>query len=957
MSLRTVFLLCFAAACLPAAGWSVWIAIRAQSEWNNAAASVRTAEAMGDALHLMEALSVERGALQQRALSDDAMPADLDEIAAKNDALLDRAQNSMRLAGLPDEAVRRTREILAIARNEVAEAVLRPVAERDPNLVPTLMVQLYERLGAVEVAMARAERESARSNASVGALVAVGSLAVEMRAAAGWRSTNLSAWMGGRVLTPAQLDEAMYMTGEVQHTWERLRRQVLIVGEPPRLAAAIAATRDGFFRQAEPRYREVLTLARAGRERPMTLTAWRDWTVEALRGTLLTRDAAIVEAVEYGTAVAFRAKTAMTVAVASTLAMMVLGAGALFVLMRRLVLPMQNLTAAVTRLAGGDVTAEVPERGRHDEIGAMAAAIEVFRENAVDLRQTNLRFDAALSNMSRGLIMYDADERMVIANSRACDIKGLPPGSLRRGMTFREVLAFDIEMGFSPGLTLDELYTSRRGFIAALADTQGKMPKGTIPVFDEVRGDRLIAVSARPLSDGGWLSLFEDITERRRDEARIRHMAHHDALTGLANRTLFHSRLEEALVRGRRGEPFSVLYLDLDRFKTVNDTLGHLVGDALLRAVTERLRREIRDTDTVARLGGDEFAILQAATDPSFSATALAQRIIVTLAAPYEINGHQVDVGVSIGITIATGGDDADTLLKHADLALYRAKADGRGTWRFFEPEMDVHIQARRLLELDLRRAVAEEQFEVHYQPVVDVHTRRITGFEALVRWHHPERGMVSPAEFIPLAEEVGLIGPIGEWVLREACAEATGWPDDIMVAVNLSAVQIRAGRKLVDKVAAILRTTGLPGRRLELEITETAMLRETEATLTTLRLLQSLGIAIALDDFGTGYSSLSHLRRFPFDRLKIDQSFVSGLGFQRSDCAAIVHAVMGLCASLGIAVTAEGVETEEQLAWLTEAGRVEVQGYLFSRPVPADAVLTLIARLMHDAGRAEAAA
>ena len=343
------------------------------------------------------------------------------------------------------------------------------------------MAQLYERLGAVQGAVVRAEREAALADARVGALVAVGSLAVEMRAAAGWRSSNLTGWFGGRVLTPGQLDEAMYMTGQVQHAWDRLQRQVLLVGEPPRLAAAIAATRDGFFRLAEPRYREYLSIARAGGARPESLLTWRRWTVEALGGTLLARNAAITEALDYGTALAFQAKVHLAVAGASALGLFALAAGALLVLMRRLVLPVQRLTAAVTRLASGDVAAVVPERGRHDEIGAMAAAIEVFRENAVALRQTNMRFDAALSNMSQGLAMYDAEERLVVSNARLCEVEGVPPGSLRIGMTLREILAVFASAGHFPGRTLDEVYAERRGLWAA--------NKASVS-FDEARGDQ-----------------------------------------------------------------------------------------------------------------------------------------------------------------------------------------------------------------------------------------------------------------------------------------------------------------------------------------------------------------------------------------------------------------------------------------------------------------------------------
>ncbi len=942
MSLRTVFLLCFAAACLPAAGWSAWIAVRAQTEWTNAEAAVDKVKAMGQALHLVEALLVERGALQERALSERPSFENLAEMEARNNALLDRAQRSMRAAGLPDEAVTKAREMLLFSRTRVAEAIQRPLAERDPDLVPAIMALLFQQLDAVEAAMALAERGAARANASVGALVAVGSLTVEMRAAAGRRSSILSGWMGGQVLTPSQLDQAMYLTGQVQQAWDRVQRQVLIVGEPPRLAAAVAATRDGFFRDAEPRYRTLVALARAEGERPTSIQEFRRWTVAALPGALLARDAAIIAAVEYGTALVADAQRHLIAAAAATLGTLALAGGAFLVLLRRLVLPVQRLTTAVTRLADGDVAAEVPERGRRDEIGAMAAAIEVFQGNAVELRRTNLRFDAALGNMSQGLAMYDADERLVVTNARLGELLALPPGSIRVGMSIREIVALCVAAGQFPGRTVDEVYDARRGFISA------NQPSAS---FEDEQNGRVLANTVRPMPDGGWLFTLEDITERSRAEVRIAHMAHHDALTGLPNRALFRTRLEEALVRAQRGHGFGMLLLDLDRFKAVNDTLGHPAGDALLRAVAGRLRAELRETDTAARLGGDEFIVLQDEVSLPRDAAALAERIIAALSVPYEIDGHRVEVGASVGIVLASTEEATpDALFKNADLALYRAKLDGRGTWRFFDPEMNAHMQARQLLAADLRQALQEEQFELHYQPQVDLHTHRIMGLEALLRWRHPERGMVPPVEFIPLAEETRLIQAIDIWVLGRACAEAAGWPDEVKVAVNLSATHFRPGCRLADTVAAALRASGLPPARLELEITETAMLQDTEETLATLHALRGLGIAIAMDDFGTGFSSLSHLRRFSFDRVKIDRSFVGGLGRVESDSSAIVRAVMGLCANLGIAVTAEGVETEEQREWLAVEGSVEAQGYLFSRPVPANAVPRLLATSLRTA-------
>ncbi len=791
MNLRTVFLLCFAAACLPAVGWSVWIAAHAQMQWVQARAAVQMASAMGDALQLVEALSIERGALQERVLSDHQGVEDLADVAARNDALLDRAQRSMLAAGLPDEAVIRARAMLIEARAKVADQIRHPLAERDTSLIPPMIQHLNERLDEVERAVARAEREAALANASVGAVVAVGSLAVEMRSAAGRRSTYLSGWMGGQEITPSHIEQSMYMTGQIQHAWERLQRQVLIIGESPRLVAAVAATRAVFFGRAEPRYREVLAMARTGAERPMPLIEWRRWTIEALKGTLIARDAAIAEAVERGTALAVEAQEHLAIAAAATIGLLFLGSGAVLILLRRLVLPVQHLTAAVTRLAEGDVAAEVPERGRRDEIGAMAAAIEVFRRNAVDLRQTNLRFDAALGNMTQGLAMYDAEERLIVANLRLGELAGVAPGSLRLGTTYRDGLA-DGAPCF-PGRTLQDVYQENQSRAAA---------NGESVTLERVFGHKVVAFSLRPLADGGWLVTLEDITERRRNEKRIEYMAHHDALTGLPNRVLFHERLEESLTRASRGEGFALLYLDLDRFKPVNDTLGHPAGDALLQEVTRRLLAELRETDAVSRLGGDEFAVLLSSVGQPQQAALLAQRLIGALGTPYAIGGHIVDVGVSIGIALAFGeGETSDGLLKNADLALYRAKLDGRGTWRFFEPEMDAQMQLRRRMELDLRQALEAGQFEVHYQPIVDLRRRRVIGLEALVRWWHPESGPISPEEFIPIAEEIGLIGPIGEWVLRRACSDAAGWPAHVKVAVNMSAVQFRAGAWLVDMV------------------------------------------------------------------------------------------------------------------------------------------------------------
>jgi diguanylate cyclase (GGDEF)-like protein/PAS domain S-box-containing protein len=434
-----------------------------------------------------------------------------------------------------------------------------------------------------------------------------------------------------------------------------------------------------------------------------------------------------------------------------------------------------------------------------------------------------------------------------------------------------------------------------------------------------------------------------DVTEKRRAEARIAHMAHHDALTGLPNRVLFHERLEEALLRVRRGrDQLAVLYLDLDKFKNVNDSLGHAAGDKLLMAAADRLRTCLRGSDMVARFGGDEFAVLQMGLAGPDEAGALADRIVTHLSEPYDIEGQQVVIGASAGIALApVDGETCDQLLGNADMALYRAKEDGRRTFCFFQPGMGASLRAHRTLELNLRNALGAGEFEVYYQPLVTLETGVICGFEALLRWHHPLLGMVTPSEFIPLAEETGLIVPIGEWVLRQACAEAGAWPDNLKVAVNLSPVQFKKGN-LPQLVFATLASSGLPAARLELEITESIFLAETKANLATLRSLRALGVGISMDDFGTGYSGLSYLRAFPCDKIKIDRSFISELS-ESADCMAIIRAITNLGSNLGIPTLAEGVETEEQLELLRKEGCTEMQGYLFSRPVPASEIAGLL--------------
>ncbi|MBB4003821.1 EAL domain-containing protein [Aurantimonas endophytica] len=446
---------------------------------------------------------------------------------------------------------------------------------------------------------------------------------------------------------------------------------------------------------------------------------------------------------------------------------------------------------------------------------------------------------------------------------------------------------------------------------------------------------RVLSVDERP----AVLVAVMDVTERRKAEARIAHMAHHDALTNLPNRVLFRERLDRALGGIRqRDEKLAIFCVDLDHFKSVNDTLGHPIGDKLLQAVADRFRDCLGERDIVARLGGDEFAVIQPAVSTPAEASILARRLIEAVSAPYEIEGHQIVIGTSIGIALAPGdGNEPDVLLKNADVALYRAKADGRNTFHFFEQGMDSRLRARRALDLDLRNAMAAGEFELYYQPVITARSSTVSGFEALMRWHHRERGMVSPAEFIPMAEEIGLIVPLGEWALLQACREAATWPAGLTIAVNLSPVQFKS-RNLVPAVINALTSSGLAASRLELEITESVLLQESEVNLATLHQLRELGVHISMDDFGTGYSSLGYLRQFPFDKIKIDQSFIKELAENPQD-AAIVRAVTGLGISLGMTITAEGVETQFQFDRLRLEGCTEVQGYLFSPPRPASAL------------------
>jgi diguanylate cyclase (GGDEF)-like protein len=560
------------------------------------------------------------------------------------------------------------------------------------------------------------------------------------------------------------------------------------------------------------------------------------------------------------------------------------------------------------------------------QLGRLIVSEAKLARNSRELRAANDRLDAAMNNVPQGVCMFDAATRLTVCNARYLEMYGLSSAEIPPGIALRDILARRAVHGNFAGDP--ERY---------IAELRAQLDRGRpFCAVTHLQDGRVISVQNQPTPDGGWVAMHEDITERQRAEAKVAHMARHDALTDLPNRAAFAEEMERLLAGlHERGAAFNVFLFDLDMFKTVNDSLGHPVGDGLLEAIAARLRRLMPGACTAARFGGDEFAVLQpAAGDARENAVVLAERMQTVLSEPYGIEGHQIVIGISMGVALAPEhGTNPIELMKNVDLALYRAKA-GRLGYQFYEPAMDAAERLRRELEVDLREALAKRQFDLHYQTIIDVPNRRVCAAEALIRWSHPARGLLAPDKFIPMAEELGLIIPIGEWVLREACRVATAWPEQVKIAVNLSPVQFRSGN-LLNCVTDALVSTGLSPRRLELEITESVLLDATPERLAVLHQLKASGIAIVLDDFGTGYSSLSYLRMFPFDKIKIDRSFVAEFS-SRADCAAIVCAIAGLGRSLQLETTGEGVETVEQFELLRAAGCTQVQGFLFNRPVPA---------------------
>jgi len=601
--------------------------------------------------------------------------------------------------------------------------------------------------------------------------------------------------------------------------------------------------------------------------------------------------------------------------------------------LRRVMARVHGIGGALVRLARNDTSVDVPGVEHHDEVGQLARSVAVFKAKSIELLQkkaelerVNLQLEAAVNNMPLGLSMFDAQHRLLVCNRRYVEMYDLPPELTLRGTPYCALWEHREKKG--------ALHYPAEGSREPDFNRPGSM---TI----EFGSEKTYSVARQPLKGGGWVALHEDITLRRRQEQEITHLARHDPLTNLANRALFREQLQQALLRLGRGQGFAVLCLDLDRFKPVNDTLGHPVGDALLRQVSERLLSCVRQGDLVARLGGDEFAIIQANVRDSDSSEKLAVRVVEAVGKPYVINGHHIEISTSMGIVLAPrDGSDADLLMNNADLALYRTKADGRNGYSFFKSEMNEHVLVRRSLEADLRRALEEDGLSLWYQPAVCLKRGTVTGLEALLRWTHPERGTIAPAEFIALAEESGLMGEVGDWALRRACMQAARWSSPARVAINLSPLQIK--RNLTEVVLQALADSGLAPSRLELEITEAVLMQDSHNTLAMLHQLRQLGVRIVMDNFGRGYCSVSYLRSFPFDKVKVDRALIAGMD-RSAPTRAVIAGIVGMGNGLRMSTVAEGIENFAQLQTVRGFGCNEAQGYFFSPAVAGSEVERLL--------------
>jgi diguanylate cyclase (GGDEF)-like protein len=564
------------------------------------------------------------------------------------------------------------------------------------------------------------------------------------------------------------------------------------------------------------------------------------------------------------------------------------------------------------------------------------AALEQLLRTDAKARQKADQLDLTLEYMNQGIMLVTYDQQIPIINRRCGELLDLPAEFIQNPPRFDQLAKYETATG---KLTEASVRIVADFVAGELGVCERTMPNGSI-----------IEVRRGSLPDGGFVQTFTDVTKRSRAEADAIRLSSEDPLTGLPNRRIFRSLLDQisqetpAIDGGQPAAEFAVLFLDLDRFKSINDTLGHQIGDLLLQEIAQRLKRSVSANEVLARLGGDEFAVVVPTVESRPALEALASRMIEAAQKPFEIGGHRIRSGISIGIAIGPcDGANCDELLIAADLALYAVKAQGRGSYKFYHAAMNRELKERRQLEIDLREAIEQNELELYYQPILNLRSNVITGFEALARWRHPVNGMVPPTVFIPIAEDTGLIQPLGEWALREACRSAAHWPSNLNIAVNLSPVQFSAPN-LSEVVRHVLAETGLEPHRLELEITEGVFMANNESTLSTLRQLKQLGARISLDDFGTGYSSLSYLRSFPFDKIKVDRSFVSDLG-EGTEHVVIVQAVVSIARALGMTTLAEGIETVGQHEFLAALDCDEGQGYLFSPPVPIEKVPEMIAK------------
>lgn len=612
----------------------------------------------------------------------------------------------------------------------------------------------------------------------------------------------------------------------------------------------------------------------------------------------------------------------------------------------RLVHRLNRITRTMHRIADCETAVDVPSTVDVDEVGELARAVQAFKRNTIALQRNSdemLRlngwFDLALNNMQTGLSIFDQNQELVMCNERFREMYNLPKQLTRPGTSLARILehwsslAGDAAEGHQASEDIENEIAIYR---AVVADGQESVRIHTLA------DGRSILVSCRPASDGGWVDVHEDVSDRIQSDRTIERLAHTDQLTGLMNRQHFMKALTQQLEDQMVGPAdFAVMLLDLSGFMRINDDYGHQAGDHVLKSLAERLSGATMGCDSLARIGGDGFGLIRSGVGKA-DAQLCADELFGLLKDPILFEGHSIEVGVTIGAAIAPeDGHTTAELLQRAEIALYHAKTTGAGTFVLFDPRLENALRERQGLEKDLKAAFEIGQFELHYQPIIDYKARRVASFEALMRWRHPTRGMVPPSVFIPIAEETGLIVKLGTWAIEQACRDAMAWPEQVRVAVNLSAAQFHAGGLNVT-VAEALRATGLPAQRLEVEVTESLLLTDEAANRQTLKRLQSMGVAIALDDFGTGYASLSYLRSFPFDKLKIDQTFVRDLP-RNADCNAIVRSVVSLAQMLGMRTVAEGVETAEHLGHVASTGCDEVQGYFLSRPVPASAVLDCI--------------